>query len=58
MRILYVPEDEVELGEGEHGDPQQGGDGAVGDGGEHVLQRQLCPPGAVTEAADKTLKKE
>lgn len=35
-----VPDDEVELGSGQHEDAQQGGEGAIKHGGEHVLQSQ------------------
>jgi hypothetical protein len=36
--ISGLPEDEVELWEGEHDDAQKGGDCAVHHGGEHCLQ--------------------
>ena len=49
------PDDEVEVGEGQHENADEGGDGAVEDGLEHLLQTTLDAGGAVTQTRQKTL---
>ena len=56
--MLILPEYEVKLRECQHDDTQEGGEGSVHDGSEHVLQGQHCPLTPVAQTANKALEEK
>ena len=55
---MILPEYEVKLRECQHDDTEEGGEGSVHDGSEHVLQSQHCPLAPVSQTANKALKEK
>ena len=56
VSVKVLPDDKVEVGEGEHDDAEEGGEGAVEDRRQHVLQRHHHAPLTAPDARDETLK--
>ncbi len=53
---MFLPDNEIKVREGEHDDPKEGGQGAVQDRREHVLQRQHHATLSAADAREESLK--
>ncbi len=56
ISIEVLPNDKVEVWEGEHDDAEEGGEGTVEDRRQHVLQSQHHAPLTAPDTCDETLK--
>ena len=54
--MSFLPDNEVELREGKHDDPQQGRECSMNDRGKHVLQRQENTTVTRSDASNKALE--
>jgi len=58
VSVRVLPDDKVEVWEGEHDDAEEGGEGAVEDRRQHVLQCQHHATLTAPDTRDETLKQK
>lgn len=52
---MILPDNEVELWEGQHDDAKECGEGSMSDRGKHVLQSKMCPSISASYTCHKPL---